>query len=408
MTDAAVTTTETPNAAPEAPAAAPAAQPSQPAAPAAAPKQSSASPSTPAGAAPQKPVERSSVIREAMIAKGIIKPRVDAPAATGVNSGQQPRDERGKFASPLTAPLATTPAPSAASPQVTNLPRSLRKEYEAAWKAAHPDLQKAWTQRDADYDRGITQYRTQAQQAEAILSAIKPYEHVLRATNTDARQTIANLMPIAAVLATGTPQQKAHVIMQAMGQYGLSLEHLQAFAQGQQQSGSPMMDPNVQALARQVQELTQAWQGTQHRNQAAEDARVNAIAESFGRDKPNFDGMRPQMWSVLQAQAQAEANGISGPFGSAAETAAWPEQKWIEEAYNAALRLDPNSYQAEIARAAAAAQTQERDRATQAAMASRAASVQVRGAPSGPTSLSAVDPKDRRAVIAAAIRSRVN
>jgi hypothetical protein len=153
--------------------------------------------------------------------------------------------------------------------------------------------------------------------------------------------------------------------------------------------------------------LTQAWQGRETRNQQAEDARVNAIAEQFGRDKPNFDAMRQQMWSILQAQAQAEAQGLAGPFGSATDTAAWPEQKWIEEAFNAATRLDANSYQSELNRQREEAATQERNRATQAAVASRAASVSVRGAPSGPASTSAVDPKDRRAVIAAAVRSHI-
>lgn len=392
---------ETVTAAPEPPVEAPVAAPEAPATP------------TPAPTAPAAPVEaktapdpvrdRSSTIREAMIAKGVIKPQTVKP-------GEKPRDVQGRFApSPIQAAKATNQPASAApapAPVVEDipLPRSLKKELEAHWKGVHPDLKKAYAERDANYDKGIAQYRTQAQAAEALLNELKPYEQVFKQTGTDARGTIRNLMPIAAVLATGTPEQKATVITRAMQQYGVSVEHLNQALQGQPQN-SPMMHPEVQALARQVQQLTQTITTNQERTQAAESQRISAMAESFGRDKPNFEQLRPQMWSLLQAQATAESQGLPGPLGSQLDTSLWSESQWIENAYNAAIRLDPNFLQSEIARHRDEALRAERDKANQAAQASRAAAVQVRGAPSGPASPSQIDPKDRQAVIRTALRS---
>lgn len=355
-------------------------------------------------AKPADPKDRQATLREAMIAKGVIKPKVEVK--TSQVQGERPRGADGKFV-PSQPQVTNTPAANASQvATVLPLPRSLKKELEPHWKTANAELQRAYLQRDADYEKGIAQYRTRAEQADAILNEVKPYENIFRQTGTDARQTIKNLMPVAAVLASGTPQQKATVILQAMSQYGVQLDHLAQMAQAPQMQTA--MDPNYQALATRIQELTQFVQGSHQKTQQEENQRISLMAESFGRDKPNFEQMRPQMWSLLQAQATAEAQGLNGPLGSPSETAIWGESQWIENAYNAALRLDPTHFQAELTRHRDEALKAERAQATQAAQASRNAAVQVRGAPGGPATPAQIDPKDRQAVIRNALRSRLN
>lgn len=390
MSEVVTTTPETTAPVVEAPAptpsAAPVEKPATSTAPAAAPTES-------------KPQERRDTIRESMIKAGVIKPASQSAA-------ERARDQQGRFApAQAAAPAPSAPAAPQAPIQVEDLPlpKSLKKELETHWKSVPQELKKAYIERDSHYDRGISQLRTRAEAGEQILNEIKPFEHVFRATGTSPQATIKNLMPVAAVLATGTPEQKAVVISKAMAEYGVTVDHLNAALQGQQ--NSPMMHPEVQALSQKLQRLESLISSGQQRSVEAENQRISLMADAFGKDKPNFDEMRPQMWSLLQAQSTAEAQGLTGPLGSKQDTALWSESQWIENAYSAALRLNPAYFQSEIARQRDEALKAERDKANQAAQTSRAASVQVRGAPGGPASPAQVNPKDRQAVIRAALRA---
>ncbi len=381
--------------------------------------------------APAQPLERRDVIAAAMKAASQPEDGKSLRQRMIDNGTIKPRDEAGRFATQSVAPkpngaapakpaqvaIAARPAPVGTLPPSPSpvqasdvpLPRSLKRELEAHWKAANPDLQKAIAQREADYDRGAQQWKTQAESANALLAEFKPFEPIMRMTGATPASAIRNLLPTMAVLNTGSPQEKAFVVARTLQQFGIPLEHVQQVMQnGVQGVPQSAMDPNVHALQQQVQNLTNAFTTNQQNAQAAEQQRISAIADGFARDKPNFDNLRPQMHSLMIAQSHAEQNGLQGPFGTAEQTAHWSEQKWVEESYNAALRLNPDLYQSELTRQREEAARAERDRATQAAQASRAAAVQVRGAPSPSVGTASFDPKDRRAVIQAAMRSRLS
>lgn len=397
----------------------------EPAAPVAAPEAAPTPAPEAAPQAPEKPLERREVIAAAIKASQEPANGKTLRERMIENGTIRPRDQQGRFAPQQAQPATAKPSQAAAparpadgvpslspssSPATASdvpLPRSLKKELEAHWKAANPELQRAIAQREADFERGATQWRQQAEAANQLLAEFKPYEPMMRLTGATPVSAIRSILPTMAVLNTGSPAEKAFVVAKTLQQFGIPLEHIQQVMQGGVH-GIPQaaLDPTVQALQQQVQSLTQTFQQREQAQRAAEDARYQAIADSWGHDKPHFESLRPQMWSLLQAQATAEQNGIQGPLGSREQTAAWSEQQWVENAYNATIRLNPELYQSELTRQREEAARAERDRATQAALASRAAAVQVRGAPSPVAGTGSIDPKDRRAVISAALRAR--
>lgn len=389
--------TTTPVAASDAPAAAPAAS-SAPDAPVAAPE-----PSKPASRADtlraaiqaaKEPSEGKS-LREKMIANGTIRPAA---------AGERQRAPDGKFVAAQQAQKsAATPAPTQA--QTIAMPKSLRKELEAHWTQTPAELQKAINEREAAYERGVAQYRTQAEQAQALLSEFKPYENIMRMTGGTPQTALRSILPTMAVLTTGAPQEKAFVIAKAMQQYGVPIEHIAQVMQGGAGAVQAHQDPMLAQLAQQVNALTQTFQTQQQAHEQAENARLASIAENFGAGKEHFNTLRPQMWSVLQAQSLAEQQGIPGPLGSGEQTAAMTEAQWVEAAYNAALRLNPELYESELTRQREEAARTERDKATAAAQAARSAAVQVRGAPAPSATTSAINPRDRAAVIRSAMRA---
>ena len=117
-------------------------------------------PETPAVEAPQsapaEPQSRADTIREAL---------TKTPTNRGKHAASQPR-EGGKFAPKF--PTAETQAPQMAEKPRAEMPKSLRLELKEHWEKAPAELQQAFAQRDADYEKGISTYKQRDAEARAI------------------------------------------------------------------------------------------------------------------------------------------------------------------------------------------------------------------------------------------------
>lgn len=336
-------------------------------------------------------------LRDRLIAEGKIKPASPAKQAA---AAQMLRD-RGKFTGKAPEqPVATQGAAlpvETAPPQFPPLPKWLKKELEPVWQKGPPELLQAFSKYGEDATKGIEKYKGEATQAQALLNEFKPFEQMIRAEGGTPQTAIRSLLQISSQLRTGSPQDKAQLVAQTMKQYGVPFEHIaQMFgvrltdANGQPvQSSIPQTDPQIAALMREVNTLKGSIQSREQAAQAAEDARIAKIAEAFGKDRPHFEDLKPQIAGL-----------ISGGLVQGMDTMS--ESEILNAAYDMALRLNPALYEQHLAQERERAAQAERDKANQAAQTSRAAAVQVRGAP-GSKSLPAVDPKDRRSAIRHAI-----
>ncbi len=337
-------------------------------------------------AEPAKPLTRAETIREALNTPAEER----KPTNRGKHAVNQPR-EQGKF-----APGAPVVADPVQAPVVSDRPpmlKSLRKEVEAHWNNAPPELLNEFTRREADYEKGVAQYRTQAQQAAEVLDQFKPYEWILRNEGSTPQQAIAPLLQTAAILRTGTPQQKAQSVAQMMQQFGIPMDHIaQMF--GAQTQGQQVADPQYNALAQQVQQLTQHITQSQYQQQQALEGRALSVIQQFAQDPKNihFEALQDTMLRLLQApQVLGDTSGLS-------------EREKLQLAYDTAVRLDPNIAAQSLAQQQAAQAAQVRGQAQNAVQTAKAAAVQVRGAP-GSAAPANVDPKNRRDVIANALRA---
>ncbi len=123
-------------------------------------------PETQAVEAPQassEPQSRADTIREAL---------TKTPTNRGKHAASQPR-EGGKFAPKF--PTAETQAPQMADKPRAEMPKSLRLELKEHWEKAPPELQQAFAQRDADYEKGITTYKQMDAEARAVTEQFAPY-----------------------------------------------------------------------------------------------------------------------------------------------------------------------------------------------------------------------------------------
>jgi hypothetical protein len=333
-------------------------------------------PETPAVEAPQTPTEpqsRADTIREAL---------TKTPTNRGKHAASQPR-EGGKFAPKF--PNAENQAPQMADKPRAEMPKSLRLELKEHWEKAPAELQQAFAQRDADYEKGITSYKQRDAEARAITEQFAPYEWILRNEGSTPAQAIGPLLQTAALLRTGTPQQKSQAVAQMIQQFQIPLDQVAAYFGGE---APPQQDSHYNQLAQQVQQLTQHITQSQYEAQKQNENRALSVIQQFASDPANahFEAVQDRMLSLLQApQVLGDISHMS-------------EREKLQVAYETAVRLDPQLAQSLFA------QQQQSYAAQNQVQKARQAAVQVRGAPgasvSGPVSQS-----DRRAVIANALRS---
>ena len=243
------------------------------------------------------------------------------------------------------------------------MPKSLRLELKEHWEKAPAELQQAFAQRDADYEKGISTYKQRDAEARAVTEQFAPYEWILRNENTTAAQAIAPLLQTAALLRTGTPQQKSQAVAQMIQRFQIPLDQVAAYFNGapppQQQ------DSHYNQLAQQVQQLTAHITQSQYEAQKQNENRALSVIQQFAGDPANahFEAVQDRMLSLLQAPQ------VLGDIGHLSE------REKLQIAYDTAVRLDP-----QLAQGLYAQQQQSYVTQNQVQKAKQAA-VQVRGAP---------------------------
>ena len=331
-------------------------------------------PDTPAVEAPQsapaEPQSRADTIREAL---------TKTPTNRGKHAASQPR-EGGKFAPKF--PTSETQAPQMAAR--AEMPKSLRLELKEHWEKAPAELQQAFAQRDADYEKGISQYKARDAEARAITEQFAPYEWILRNEGSTPAQAIGPLLQTAALLRTGTPQQKSQAVAQMIQQFQIPLDQVAAYFGGE---APPQQDSHYNQLAQQVQQLTQHITQSQYEAQKQNESRALSVIQQFASDPANahFEVVQDRMLSLLQAPQ------VLG------DTSHMSEREKLQLAYDTAVRLDPSISQQLFA------QQQQTLAAQNQLQKAKQAAVQVRGAPGAAISGS-ISQTDRRAVIANALR----
>jgi hypothetical protein len=332
-------------------------------------------PETPAPApveAPAEPQSRADTIREAL---------TKTPTNRGKHAATQNR-EGGKFAPKF--PTDQTQAPQMAEKPRAEMPKSLRLELKEHWEKAPAELQQAFAQRDADYEKGITSYKQRDAEARAITEQFAPYEWILRNEGSTPSQAIGPLLQTAALLRTGTPQQKSQAVAQMIQQFQIPLEQVAAYFGGE---APPQQDSHYNQLAQQVQQLTAHITQSQYESQKQNENRALSVIQQFAGDPANahFEAVQDRMLSLLQApQVLGDISHMS-------------EREKLQVAYDTAVRLDPQLAQSLFA------QQQQSYAAQNQVQKAKQAAVQVRGAPGAAIS-GAVNQMDRRAVIANALR----
>jgi hypothetical protein len=263
-------------------------------------------------------------------------------------------------------------------------PTTWKKEYVEVWnkmqegkpldKAEFAKFAEYANQREAEYKKGVSAYKAEADNARELTQAIGPFIPELQKHGIHPAAWINNLGRAHYTLANGSYEQKVQMFHRLAQDYGVQLNQdaLQMPEQAYVDPYQQQLMQQLQATQQQVQQLSQIREQEENARLTQEINRVSSDRERF----PHFEMVREDMAQLLE-------RGLA------------PN---LETAYAKAVRMNDEAYKLEQDKLLKSASTQA-SKAQQVAKA-KATAVSPRSVtPSG--QVSKTDAKDRRSLLMA-------
>jgi hypothetical protein len=301
------------------------------------------------------------------------------------------RDEKGRFK----AQEASTEQDSAEEPDMVaeasdvpdeeiKRPTTWKKEYVEVWnkmqegkpldKAEFAKFAEYANQREAEYKKGVSAYKAEADNARELTQAIGPFIPELQKHGIHPAAWINNLGRAHYTLANGTYDQKVQMFHRLAQDYGVQLNQ-----DALQMPEQAYVDPYQQQLMQQLQATQQQVQQLSAIREQEENARVMQEYNRVSSDKERY----PHFELVREDMAQLLERGLAQNY---------------DMAYDKAVRMNDEAYKLEQDRLLKSVSTQA-SKAQQVAKA-KATAVSPRSVtPSG--QVSKTDAKDRRSLLMA-------
>lgn len=295
----------------------------------------------------------------------------DGAAAADAQPGRQ-RDGNGRFVAKVAAgeqegvegaqaaPAAAAPAgavqtdpaaPADSSQAQTDIsaPSSWTAEAKAKWADVPPDVRRYIAEREENVHRQFTRHDEERNFGRAMSQTLQPYAQTLQEIGMPADRAVAGLLNVDSVLRKGTPEQKLEMVHEIMRSYQIPAEAVF--------NHQPLpQDPRLNALQQQLQAVQQQLQqGQQHQQTAAEEEAARLELATFKANAPHLEAVRTEMANLLD-------------HGMASS---------LQDAYDKAVMLNPETRKLVLAQQTAAAQQHNRVRNA------RQAGSSIAGAPGG-------------------------
>jgi hypothetical protein len=211
-----------------------------------------------------------------------------------------------------------------------NRPTTWKKEYLPIWdkltagQQLTPDeaiklAEYTGVQRESEYKKGVSTYKTEADNARQLMQAVEPFMPELQKNNIHPAQFINNLGRAHMVLAQGSPEQKMQMFHKLAQDYGIQLGEGQQLRQ---------QDPYTVQLMQQLQQVNQEVYSIKNRYEQEENARLVGEIERVRQSAefPHFDEVRETMAQLLE---QGLANDLETAYAKAVrlQDDVWPKEQ---------------------------------------------------------------------------------
>jgi len=246
-------------------------------------------------------------------------------------------------------------------------PASWKKDYHDVWQTADPKMQEYAWQREEQMRKGVEPLISKAQFADQINEVVNPYLQTIQGMGLDTPKAVKALLEADHMLRTSNGQEKLQLFSRLAQQYGVNLNDVN-FQQG--------VDPTIYALQNELNNVRGEVNGWKQQQEQVQNQQLLGEIEKFSSKAEYFEEARPTMIQLLQS--------------GVAQT--------LEEAYEKAVRLDPELFDSVQVSKQAELDNAKRVAADRAAKSARANAVSVKS--STPGTVTKNNAQDRRSLLA--------
>lgn len=221
-------------------------------------------------------------------------------------------------------PTGEGDAEDAESSEPEQYPKSWNAEAREMFRELPSKARDYILRREREQEQGVQklkqQYEAKSQFADQMWGAIAPYQQMIEAEGSDPARAVQNLLNMAAVMRSGSPQQKRELLLQTARQFGVDLTG----TGGETGAGqSQLPEPALNSLQSEISTLKQHIIAQQQAQLQAQQQQILDEIERFKADKPYFEDVQESMGRLIEA-------GIADG---------------LEDAYERAIRLDDDVWQ---------------------------------------------------------------
>lgn len=293
-------------------------------------------------------------------------PQGEGPTSEEPERAERQRDESGKFA--RKEPMQAGPKSEPRQQREDRAPQSWKPETREHWGTLPTEVKAEIARREREFAVTMQETAEQRRFADAVLKTVAPYEHFIKAENSNPIAAIDNMMATAARFRTGTAPEVANLVGYLVNQFGVGrfgtgfIEMLDQALVGQ----TPQVDPREQAIRAQVeQEIAPVRQFMNELNQAKQMQEMQ-LQQAAGGEVQGF--LAQHEFAMDVKDDMADLIEMASRRG---------REMSLEEAYDRACRAHPEISKIFAKRDQASAAASR----NQVAQRARAASVSVGGAP---------------------------
>lgn len=199
-----------------------------------------------------------------------------------------------EISQPVEAPV--TPKPHDAAPN------TWRKELASEFGKLPESVRQEIHRREADFHKGIGQYKEAANFAHTVARELVPYQQTMQQYGKQPHEVVKEATAAWNTLLTGSPQEKATFWLQVAKDYGIDIASSGAEPQ-QATTGQTQVDPIVAALQRELGEIkTHLTTQERQRAEAEFSTHVESV-KSFGSDPKHkhFEAVREDMAALIES-----------------------------------------------------------------------------------------------------------
>lgn len=253
----------------------------------------------------------------------------DAGRVQKDNRGSAPKSDSGK---PTSKDGATKlPEKTAEEKEreaaVSEAPRSWKVATREHWSKLPIEVREEVKRREAEITQFIGQHGKAIQHKQEFDQVIQPFMPFIAAQQSTPMKAVHSLMTTAARLTTGAPQQKAQVVAEIIGNYGVDLKTLDEVLSGQVARTAPNAGFQNQnqppAWAQPMFNfMSKVEQDKQRYEQRIQDETTREIQEFEKR--PFYEDLREDMGMLMQRAVEKG------------------QKMTLDDAYNKARKLNPD------------------------------------------------------------------